>query len=90
MNAREINSSTLTREIQLNLSEAARRRKIDRTDPQIKIIIAKVDELSRMRMNLTSAGASGMWATPGPAGNDASKGEIRAPIAVICDVALKS
>ncbi|MGN6123421.1 MAG: hypothetical protein ACTHOJ_10760 [Sphingomonas oligoaromativorans] len=55
MSGDEINSSTITREIQRKLSEAARLRKADPADLRIKAIISEVDQLSRMRMRLSEA-----------------------------------
>lgn len=52
MTGDEINSSTITREIQRKLDEAARLRKADRTDPRIKALLIEVDQLAQQRMRL--------------------------------------
>lgn len=54
MNSSDVNSSTITREIQRQLHEAAclRRAGADRHDPRLKAIMFEIDMLSRQRMRL--------------------------------------
>lgn len=48
-------STSITIEIQRQMSEAARLRKANRADPNIKALMARIDELAQRRRSLIAA-----------------------------------
>lgn len=51
----EASSTTITIEIQRRMSEAARLRKVNRADPNIKVLMTRIDELAQRRRSLIAA-----------------------------------
>lgn len=51
----ELNSTSITIEIQREMAEAVRLRKADRNDPRIKTLMVRIDELAQRRRSLLGA-----------------------------------